>query len=81
MISKIEHERIGSKIVHAAYTVHKELGPGLLESVYEICLEDELRAQGLQVQRQVKLPVIYKGKILDKDFLLICWLKIALRLS
>ncbi len=68
MISKIAYERIGSKIVHAAYTVHKELGPGLLESVYEICLEAELKAQGLQVQRQVKLPVVYKGEILDKDF-------------
>ena len=68
MISKIEYERIGARIVHASYTVHKELGPGLLESVYEMCLEEELKALGLHVERQVKLPVIYKGKVLNKEF-------------
>ena len=48
--------------------MHKELGPGLLESVYEICLMEELSAQDLNVRRQVKLPVVYKGKVLDKEF-------------
>ena len=68
MISKIEIEKIGKQIVHSAYEVHKELGPGLLESVYEICLVDELRNCNLCVERQVKLPVFYKGKQLQKDF-------------
>ena len=68
MISKIEIEKIGKQIVHSAYEVHKELGPGLLESVYEICLVDELRNCNLFVERQVKLPVFYKGKQLQKDF-------------
>ncbi|WP_299578853.1 GxxExxY protein [uncultured Sunxiuqinia sp.] len=68
MISKIEYEEIGRKIVHASYEVHRELGPGLLESVYEVCLAEELRNLHLEVERQVKLPVIFKGKVLEKEF-------------
>jgi GxxExxY protein len=68
MISKAEYEKIGSLIVHASYVVHKELGPGLLESVYEICLLEELKTLNLHVQRQISLPIIYKGKVLDKEF-------------
>lgn len=68
MISKIEIEKIGKQIVQAAFEVHSELGPGLLESVYEICLVEELENRGLFVERQVKLPVIYKGKQLQKEF-------------
>ncbi len=68
MRSKTEIEKIGKQIVDAAFEVHSELGPGLLESVYEICLVDELESRGLLVERQVKLPVIYKGKELNKDF-------------
>lgn len=48
-------------IVHAALTVHKALGPGLLESVYEICLAHELQKAGHQVKRQLGLPVTYDG--------------------
>ena len=70
MISKERYEEIGRKIVHASYVVHKELGPGLLESVYEICLFEELKAQNLSVERQLKLPVVYKGKALDKEFMI-----------
>ena len=70
MISEAKYEEIGRKIVHAFYTVHKELGPGLLESVYEICLFEELKAQNLFVERQLKLPVIYKGKELEKEFII-----------
>lgn len=68
MISETEYEKIGAKIVHAAFEVHRELGPGLLESVYEICLVEELRTLHLEVQRQVLLPVVFKGKVLDKEF-------------
>ncbi len=70
MISKIEIEKIGNQIVQAAFEVHSELGPGLLESVYEVCLVEELENRGLFVEKQVKLPVIYKGKQLQKDFII-----------
>jgi GxxExxY protein len=70
MISKNETERIGKLILDAAFEVHKELGPGLLESVYEYCLVQELKSRNLYVESQVKLPVIYKGKQLDKEFVL-----------
>ena len=70
MISKTEIEMIGKQIVDAAFEVHSELGPGLLESVYEICLVEELKERGLTVERQVKLPVVYKDKILQKEFII-----------
>nr|WP_319572918.1 GxxExxY protein [uncultured Draconibacterium sp.] len=70
MISKTEIEKIGKQIVDAAFEVHSELGPSLLESVYEICLVEELKERGLTVERQVKLPVVYKDKILQKEFII-----------
>ncbi|WP_346855567.1 GxxExxY protein [uncultured Draconibacterium sp.] len=70
MLSKNEIEKIGKQIVDAAFEVHSELGPGLLESVYEICLVEELKERGLSVERQVKLPVVYKNKILQKEFII-----------
>ncbi len=57
-LSKRE-EAIASKIVDAAYTVHKKLGPGLLEKVYEACFCHELSKRGLRWQRQVDLPIVY----------------------
>jgi len=56
-----ELDQIGRKVVNAAYQVHKDLGPGLLEKVYEICFSYELSRMGLQVERQLYLPVNYKG--------------------
>ncbi len=53
--------QITQKIIGCAIEVHKTLGPGLLESVYEECLAYELFSQGLLVERQVPLPVIYKN--------------------
>jgi GxxExxY protein len=61
-------EEIGKMIVDAAYQVHKELGPGLLESAYERCLVVELLEKDLKVERQVKLPIVYKGKIIDGGY-------------
>ncbi|USR92751.1 GxxExxY protein [Phormidium yuhuli AB48] len=52
---------LSGSVIGAAIIVHRELGPGLLESTYEHCLAYELRGQGLQVQRQVEQPVFYKG--------------------
>ncbi len=68
MISKTEYERIATIIVNSAFEVHRELGPGLLESVYEVCLVEELRNRGLFVESQVKIPVIFKGNTLEKEF-------------
>ena len=56
------------KIRGAIYNVYKALGPGLLESVYEAALCYELRKQGLHVENQVKLDVIYDGQVLPVDF-------------
>lgn len=56
-----EIERIGKIIVNSAFKVHKELGPGLLEKVYEICLEHELKKAGLDVARQLDVPIVYDG--------------------
>ncbi len=52
-------------IIGAAIEVHRLLGPGLLESAYEACLAFELRGRGLKVDRQVELPLCYKGNHLD----------------
>ena len=56
-----ETERLAKIVVDAAYTVHSGLGPGLLESVYEICLAHELRKRGLRIETQVAIPVVYDG--------------------
>ncbi len=59
-------EQLGKKIVHAAYLVHKELGPGLLEKIYEICFSHELSKMGLNVERQVNIPIKYDNLIFDE---------------
>jgi GxxExxY protein len=51
--------QISGKVVDAAYKLHLSLGPGLLESVYEICLAHEIRKSGLHLDTQVVLPVVY----------------------
>ena len=56
---------ISGQIIKGAIEVHKQLGPGLLESTYEGCLIYELVDSGLSVQSQVPFPVIYKGKLID----------------
>lgn len=67
-MSEVEYNKLTDKILASAIEVHRILGPGLLESVYEYCLVEELRRNGLNVQRQVKLPIIYKERNLEKDF-------------
>jgi GxxExxY protein len=54
-------EEIARIVVNSAYKVHKELGPGLLERVYEVCLAHEISKSGFQVQRQIDLPIVYDG--------------------
>jgi GxxExxY protein len=59
---------ISKKIIGAAIEVHKQLGPGLLESSYEVCLAYELKQLGLTVQTQVALPVVYKEVKLEAGY-------------
>lgn len=59
---------ISKAIVNGVFTVHKALGPGLLESVYEICLCHELQKNGLKVKRQVNVPVVYDNIRFDAGF-------------
>ncbi|MBP4140889.1 GxxExxY protein [Flavobacterium sp. P4023] len=54
-------EEIAKIIVNSAYRVHKELGPGLLERVYEVCLAHEISKVGLNVKRQIDIPIVYDG--------------------
>jgi GxxExxY protein len=78
-----KEEKIAREIVNAAYKVHKDLGPGLLESIYEVCLCHELEKVGLKAERQVVAPVVYDGIVFDLAFrldvlvdgLIICELK------
>ena len=63
-----EIERVATCIVNSALTVHRTLGPGLLESVYETCLAYEIKKNGLKVERQVALPVYYDNVQLETDF-------------
>ncbi len=59
------HEQLTEVIIGAAIEVHRLLGPGLPESTYEECVSYELGQRGLSVQRQVSLPLSYKGVALD----------------
>lgn len=59
---------IAQIVVDSAVRIHKETGPGLLESVYEAILADELERRGLMVERQVPVEVRYKGRVLDEGF-------------
>ena len=59
---------IGTIVVESAIAVHRELGPGLLETVYEVVLARELRDRGLTVERQVPVPIQYKDIRFDEGF-------------
>ena len=60
--------RIASEIIGAAIKVHRKLGPGLLESAYEACMEYELKTAGLPVERQKAVPLVYEAVTLDCGF-------------
>lgn len=61
-------DELTGKVIGAAIEVHRELGPGLLESIYRQCLAHELRKLSLTVLEELALPVIYKGYELDNTF-------------
>jgi len=78
-----EEERIGRAVVNAAYHVHKSLGPGLLEKVYEVCFCHVLSGKGFKVHRQIDIPITFEGMIFEEGLrldvlvnnLVICELK------
>lgn len=70
IVTKSYVNKIAYEIVSGAIEVHKELGPGLLESIYEECLEIELMERGFDVKRQVPIKIHYKGKKVQKTFYL-----------
>ena len=59
-------EEIAKIIIHSAFKVHKELGPGLLEKVYEICLAHEIAKSGLEVKRQIDIPIVYDNIVFSE---------------
>ena len=61
-------EQVGKQVLDAAFHVHSQLGPGLLESVYEAALTLELRKRGLRVEAQKAIPVFYDGQQLEVGF-------------
>ena len=63
-----EMNKLSFEILDCAYKVHSELGPGLLESTYETCLSFELLKKDIKFQRQLEMPVVYKGNLLDAGY-------------
>ncbi|MEM6750001.1 MAG: GxxExxY protein [Planctomycetota bacterium] len=66
--TETQRDALTSKVIGCAIEVHRELGPGLLESAYEACLAWELEQKSLDCQRQLSLPVCYKGKELEVGY-------------
>src|SRR5690625_5862542 len=67
-MSRQEYNQLSSKIIGSAIEVHRALGPGLLESVYEKALVYEMQSKGLQIQQQVSLTIHYKDLRIDNSF-------------
>ncbi len=63
-----ETERIASLIIDAAFQVHKTLGPGLLEKVYEVCLCHEMKKRNLKFKRQVNIPIKYDNLTFEEGY-------------
>ena len=62
-----ERDPLSEAVIGAAIEVHRELGPGILESVYQKCLVFELRSRGLEFQPLARLPILYKGQLIHDD--------------
>lgn len=66
-LSKSKIDQISYDVMGACIEVHKALGSGLLESVYHICLKEELASRNIQFESEIKIPIHYKEKILEAD--------------
>jgi len=62
------YNQLAEQILDASIFVHREMGPGLLESIYEVCLEKELSLRSIKTKSQVFLPLYYRGVELNRDF-------------
>jgi GxxExxY protein len=67
-MNTLKFNSLSREILDAAITVHKEMGPGLLETVYELCLVRELQIRNIFVEYQIAVPLFYKGEALNKEF-------------
>ena len=67
-MNREEYNRLSGEIIDVCITVHKIMGPGLLESVYETCLMKEFELRNIKAKNQVIIPLIYKGYELSKEF-------------
>lgn len=67
-MEKEEYDRISKEIVDSCITVHRIMGPGLLESVYEMCLMKEFELRNIKAYNQVTIPLVYKNFELSKEF-------------
>jgi GxxExxY protein len=67
-LEKEEYDRISKEIVDSCITVHRIMGPGLLESVYEMCLMKEFELRNIKAYNQVTIPLVYKNFELSKEF-------------
>lgn len=67
-MTREEYNQIAGVILDSCMTVHKEMGPGLLESVYEWCLMKEFELRNVKAENQVPIPLLYKGFELSKEF-------------
>jgi GxxExxY protein len=65
-----ERDPLTQEVIGAAIEVHRELGPGLLESVYQKCLALEMRWRNLSCQPQARVPLVYKGEPIDDEFVM-----------
>ena len=63
-----EIEQLAEIAVDVAFAIHKELGPGLLESAYEACFARELQLRGIKCERQVEVPLRYKGALIEVGY-------------
>ena len=63
-----EYNNFSKEILDSCVTVHKEMGPGLLESVYELCLLHELKSRNIKAENQIEIPLVYKGVELFKEY-------------
>jgi GxxExxY protein len=68
MKGKVAFDKVTEQIIGAAIEVHRQLGPGLLESTYEVCLKYELAERGLSAEAQKALPVVYKELLLEQGY-------------
>ena len=68
MKTREEIEAVATTVINALVKVHRELGPGLLESTYQVCLAHELRTRGIEVRCEVALPVRYAGVEIEAGY-------------